>query len=511
MLFPSLDTMAQLESEAAIRQSLSPGQIKAYDACIGGTRSVFCTGEGGTGKSWLVECIIAHYKLLPQEQSSKIAVTASTGMAAFLVKGITLHRFAGIGVEENDLDVMVGRARYGNSRALWRDTSILIIDEISMISGELFENLSHIGQILRSSSAPFGGIRLLMFGDFLQLPPVSKTATERVFETSAWDDLDVDIYYLKTILRQRDPYFASALSNIRQGICPDETEMYIQSLDRTVQYDDGIEPVRLYALRRSVDSYNTVRLDAIHAQSHTYTAVDSGNISILNACPAPKQINLKQGAQVMLIRNMGSGAVNGSIGIIEGFDYCNTTKSFQPMVRLAIPGAGSRLLHISPTAWQNIMPDGRVISQRIQIPLILAWAITIHKSQGQTIPRLIVNMSGVFENGQAYVALSRSSDPSQLQVINFDKSLVRADPAAVLFYGSFVDGSEYIEPSSPPPEYDTIMEQTEDAMVSAPETSATGVAYPTIPSWGRNLASPPEAWDQNVDDLEQAMNAMTTQ
>jgi len=511
VLFSVPNMMSVLHSENTIRASLTPGQIKAYDGCVNGTQSVFCTGEGGTGKSWLVECIVAHYKLLPPHESTKIAVTASTGLAAFVVGGITLHRFAGIGIEESNLDAMVNKARFGMSRAMWRDTSILIIDEISMVSGGLFQNLSHIAQILRGSSAPFGGIRLLMFGDFLQLPPVSKTGSERVFETKIWEDLDIEIYYLKTILRQRDARFTSALASIRQGLCPTETETYIQSLNRSVPYNDGIEAVRLYALRNSVNAYNTTRLDAIHTPSHAYTSIDSGDMSILGACPAPRVVHLKQGAQVMLIRNIGSGAVNGSIGLIVRFEYSQKTSSFQPVVRFTVLGSAVRELHISPNTWQNTLPDGRVIAQRIQIPLILAWAITIHKSQGQTIPRLLVDMQGVFENGQAYVALSRSSDPSQLQVVNFDKSLVKADPAAVAFYRSFVYTTAYVEPGDPSPSYDSTTQDTTRNDITESNSSATDVAYPTLESWDRTTVDTAEAWDQNVNELESAMESISMQ
>lgn len=448
------------ELENDILLSLNEEQADAFKECIHGQSSIFCTGRGGTGKSRVTESIIRYFRDAQSEDNYQVAVTASTGIAAYLIKGITLHRFAGIGIIEDDREQMYLKASKGKSLQYWLDTDILIIDEISMISAQLFDNLSYIAQRIRGSSEPFGGIRVLMFGDFLQLPPVAKKSSRvpRVFEGEIWKELNPTVFTLSIIMRQQDELFTEMVSNIRLGKCNTQVCEYFESLSRDIEYHDGIEPVRLYSLRATTDDYNQSKLNELSAQLRTYESIDHGDVGSLSQCPAPRNLKVKSGSQVMLIRNIGGSAVNGSIGTVIGFKYVREARSFQPLVKFIGHGGESFIISISRFKWETIAPNGTVTSSRSQIPLILAWAITIHKSQGQTIPRLYVDLARVFEYGQAYVALSRCVDPSSLQVVNFTKDSVKVD----------IECLEYYEP---PREY-----------------PATDVATSTRQSWGNNTA-----------------------
>lgn len=413
-------------------------QQRVYNACTNEDSNIFCTGEGGTGKSWLLSNIVNTFRTSEKYKERSVAITASTGLAAFNISGITLHSFAGVQIIENDINEMIKRSRRGQSYANWIDTDILIIDEISMISATFFDNLSLVAKDLRKSDKPFGGIRLIMFGDFLQLPPVSKNNTKinKVFEGIAWRSMSVKCFLLTEIIRQSDVTFKNILSSFRVGICNNDADAYMKKLSRNLEYNDDIKPVKLFPLRNSVEDYNKQKLDLIKSQSHTYHAIDYGDHNILKQCIAPKSITLKTGAQVMIIRNLSGGiAVNGSLGTITGFEYSMNNKMLHPIVSL-ITGSGTNTsITIDLHSWESVMPNGyKVIARRTQIPVILAWATTIHKSQGQTIPRLSIDLDGVFEYGQAYVALSRAVDSSNLQVENFTKGKIKADPESVKFY-----------------------------------------------------------------------------
>ena len=488
-----------------IKSSLNEEQCKAFEECINGVGSVLCTGQGGTGKSWLLECVVRYFREFPLSDSKLVAVTASTGVAAFLIKGMTLHRFAGTGIEETNLSMMIAKASRGQSRLYWRDTGILIVDEVSMVSATFFENLSLLAKSIRGSQLPFGGIRLIMFGDFLQLPPVSKVdhSTVRIFHTDAWQEMCPKVIELKSIVRQTDAQFIKVLSEIRYGICSDETEAYIRSLDRDLPHEDGVDPIRLFAKKDPTNSYNASMLQSLdnpndpQTKSMIYKSIDTGDKTLLRLCPAPQTLELKKGAQVMVTRNIAAGVVNGSIGTIMDFD--STTSAFlrKPRVRLMMPDGNFSEILVNRVSWETIAPDGKVMASRVQFPLILAWAVTMHKSQGQTLPKAFVDMSGVFETGQAYVALSRCSDPSRLRVSNFRKSHVMAAQSCVRFYHDLSAESD----TSDLPSYtqDTRPSIPEDNPPNYLESGATEVASATEQPWDSTVAVPPLLHEQALD------------
>jgi ATP-dependent DNA helicase PIF1 len=457
-----------------VEPELNSVQKQIIDAWLNTDKNIFCTGHGGTGKSWILRKLSA----IVRSSGKRLALTAPTGAAAFGIGGVTLNKFAGIGIETENIGKMISMASTERNAVVWRSTDVLVIDEISMVSGIFFENLNLVAQSVRNSSLPFGGIRLFVLGDFLQLPPISKANFRpfRAFECEAWKKCNMMSFVLTETMRQTDPEFISNLLKIRLGVCDEQTNAYFESLSRTIEYTDGIEPVRLFALRKHVDIYNSARLNRIDFTLRSFRSIDTGAVSALVHCPAPQELHLKKGCQVMLIRNLSDSLVNGTIGVLTGFRTVNGERV--PTVDVVHSDGSVKKILVNRAQWESKDIAGNVLATRLQFPLILAWAITIHKSQGKTIPRLSVDMAGVFEYGQAYVALSRCPSPQDLHVSNFSPDLVKVDAPCVTFH-SELESSER-EIVELPPSY------TESNELQG--NPATNVAEPTQLQWDNNTA-----------------------
>ncbi|KAL2127791.1 hypothetical protein VTI74DRAFT_10167 [Chaetomium olivicolor] len=459
---------------AAITLSNEQRHVKSLVVDKG--QSVFFTGPAGTGKSVLMRAIIQDLKRKYARDPERVAVTASTGLAACNIGGMTLHSFSGIGLGKEDVNTLVKKIRRNpKAKNRWLKTKVLIIDEISMVDGELFDKLSQIGRTIRNNGRPWGGIQLVITGDFFQLPPVPDGGKQReakfAFDAATWSMSIDHTIGLTEVFRQRDPEFAEMLNEMRLGRISDETVKSFQALSRPLHFNDGLEVTELFPTRQEVDSSNQKRLQALQGKSYRYDAIDDGDPRIrdklLANMMAPPTIELKKGAQVMLIKNMDETLVNGSLGTVIAFMTestfglkdpddesdvdSDTKKRFRalnyalaqtskgdnkeyPVVRFQAVDGSFRVILCQPEDWKVELPTGEQPASRKQLPLILAWALSIHKAQGQTLERVKVDLGKVFEKGQAYVALSRATTKQGLQVLNFQKGRVMAHPRVVDFY-----------------------------------------------------------------------------
>ncbi|XP_053929107.1 ATP-dependent DNA helicase PIF1 [Cuculus canorus] len=390
-------------------------------------KSIFFTGCAGTGKSFLLKRIVGS---LPPKSTY---VTASTGVAACHIGGTTLHAFAGIGSGKAPLEQCVQLAERPGVWQHWLACQHLIIDEISMVDGKFFDRLEAVARAVRKRDEPFGGIQLIICGDFLQLPPVCKAneETKFCFQAKSWRKCIHINMELTEVRRQTDKTFVSLLSAVRLGRCTEEVTRLLMQTAANRSERDGILATRLCTHKDDVEVTNERRLQQLSGEVHTFEALDSDPmlVKLIDAqCPVGGRVELKLGAQVMLAKNLDvpQGLVNGARGVVVGFE---SEEKGLPKVRFL---CGVTQI-IKMEKWVFKGPSGIHLSRQ-QLPLKLAWAISIHKSQGMTLDCVEISLSRVFESGQAYVALSRARSLEGLRVLDFDPKVVRADPAVLQFY-----------------------------------------------------------------------------
>ncbi|SCV02632.1 LAMI_0H01354g1_1 [Lachancea mirantina] len=514
--------------------------------------NIFYTGSAGTGKSVLLRVLIKTLRRMYGHGS--VAVTASTGLAACSIGGITVHSFAGIGLGIGEPSKLVQKVKRSKKHVLrWQNISALVIDEVSMIDGELLDKLDHVAKKIRKDSSPFGGIQIILSGDFFQLPPVNKNQNQEIkfaFDSSAWkDSINATIMLQKVFRQQGDGRFIQMLNDMRMGNIDSETELEFKKLSRPLP-DDEIIPAELYSTRNEVERANNSRLYNLPGRVRLYQAIDGGELSDVDAKEkllanflAPRELQLKVGAQVMMIKNIDDTLVNGSLGkVIDFIDsdtylfyeklrsnpdmkegdlnvllsgkrlpdmhsddeddanqrvkrkktlkgtFCKSDKDEPeeklgetifdflrdgidatdpqtmanaerkrrlieelhesssarklPLVRFLTPDGSSRCVLVRPEDWAIEDENEKPLVSRVQLPLMLAWALSIHKSQGQTLPKVKVDLRRIFEKGQAYVALSRAVSRSGLQVLNFNRSKVQAHGSVIEFYKTLSSAHE---------------------------------------------------------------------
>lgn len=444
--------------------------------------NVFFTGSAGTGKSVLLREII---RARGGRGHPGLAITASTGIASVNIGGTTVHSWAGIGLGLEDAKKLggkfLGQPKFERVRQRWQSVQTLIIDEVSMIDGKLFDKLDAIARIVRRSDKPFGGIQLVLSGDFCQLPPVPGRGKNGIqipstfaFEAESWSRCIKQPIILSRVFRQKEQKFVDMLNAMRFGRLDKAAIQAFQSLSRPLRYEDGIGPTQLYPTRSEVDSANKTKLASLPGDGIRYPATDTpGRDSndnlvsleqmgrLLERLVAQQVIHLKVGAQVMLIKNMVQGQlVNGSVGQVVRFSTseeamrtatpiateeglkgglstkselpANYDNSQWPVVRFT---CGREILCV-PTEFTVDNADGGIEARRRQVPLILAWALSVHKSQGQTLERVKVDLGRTFEKGQAYVALSRATSMSTLEVLNFHPNKVMVHPRVLEWHNN---------------------------------------------------------------------------
>ncbi|KAJ7963882.1 ATP-dependent DNA helicase [Quillaja saponaria] len=405
-------------------------------------KSVFFTGSAGSGKTLLLEEII---KLLKKSYGpSRVFVAAPTGVAACALKGLTLHSFAGIKFgTDNREDLLQGVLSNRRAFRRWEKVGALVIDEISMVDSEFFDNLEYIARTIRGVDKSWGGIQLVVTGDFFQLPPVDarqRPGIKFAFEADSWNS-SFDIYIeLTKIFRQTDYQLIKLLQGIRKGECDPEDLQLLNQCCSEAEPDPSV--VQLYPLNKDVHQVNEERLKSLQQEHVTYKAVDSGKgpwkRQLRNGI-APDETSLCEGARVLLIKNLDSfrGLVNGAMGTIMEFhkardvdDICSS--GLLPIVKFD----SGKTMKIKPETW-NIMVGDEVVASRKQMPLILSWALSIHKCQGMTLDSLHTNLLNAFGCGMVYVALSRVRSLKGLHLSGLSPSKIKADPKVLEFYRGF--------------------------------------------------------------------------
>ena len=422
---------------------LNEKQDEAFKAMLN-RQNIFITGPGGSGKSHVINLFVNYYKNNIENLENKLYVTSSTGLSSLLINGITINQYAGIGTGEKDVEYYVKNIQKKKPvRERWKHTNVLIIDEISMINSNMFEKLDIIAQKIRKNNSPFGGIQIICSGDFLQLPPVK--SNEFCFESFTWDITIDKIFYFDKIIRQNNIEFQDVLNKIRIGKIDKNVKDLLESCrNRKLENKDGIIPTLLFSKKDIVKTYNDAKLKELidnGQQTITYNSeyvfsskireeVKQDYISLINSqFNIEDNIVLSKYSQVMLnVNNLEEGLANGSRGIIVDFSENNN-----PIVQFL----NGKLLEIKRKDYK--LEENKDSITKKQIPLIHAWAITIHKAQGMSLEYIQTDIGkSIFEYGQAYVVLSRIKSLDGLSLIDIDYSKIRANPKVIKFYESLL-------------------------------------------------------------------------
>lgn len=407
-------------------------------------KNVFLTGEPGSGKTFTINKYVKYL----QENDVCASVTASTGIAATHISGRTIHSWSGIGIKEDLTKADISNIRkkdYITARI--KSSRVLIIDEISMLSARTFSLVDLVCRKVRKSQEPFGGIQVVLVGDFFQLPPIIKKQNKEeveqkslldedkdgfVYNSLLWEELNLTVCYLTEQYRQDDKDFLCALSTIRSG----NIDKGVMGLIRSRMVEKCNAPndaLRFYSHNRDVDSLNSFRLSQISKKPRFFKMKKFGHTGLTSSmaknCLSPEKLCLKVGAFVMFTKNsLEKDFVNGTVGVVKKF--CSETGL--PIVEVE---RGREIL-VEPMSW-TLEEFGHVVAEIRQVPLRLAWAVTVHKSQGMSLDIAVMDLSKVFEFGQGYVALSRVKRLSGLYLLGLNDTTFEVSKEALEKDGFF--------------------------------------------------------------------------
>ncbi len=394
--------------------------------------NVFLTGEPGSGKTHTIN----EYVKWLNAHAVEPAITASTGIAATHIGGLTIHSWSGIGIKKFlsswDLDRITQNERVVKHV---RGTNVLIIDEISMLSASTFSMIEVVCREIRGNSLPFGGMQVVLVGDFFQLPPISRrdVSDEQesflesgekegfAFASAAWESLKLIVCYLEEQHRQEDEAFLAILSAIRRGEVHEEHRELLAS--RATPKKDSVH-TQLFSHNADVDRINNAELAKLPGPSKVFHMLSKGRDSLIESlkrgCLSPEALTLKIGARVMFTKNdfQHHSYVNGTLGIVRDF-----AANGYPVVKTV---SGSTLV-VEPQEWR-VDDQGKTLATITQLPLRLAWAITVHKSQGMSLDAAHMDLSRSFEYGQGYVALSRVRTLDGLSLAGLNERALQIHP-----------------------------------------------------------------------------------
>lgn len=400
---------------------------------MGGDSNFFLTGRAGSGKSFLLK------EFLRGVDDRSFPVLASTGAAAVLIGGRTFHSFFGLGILEGGPEATIERA-LKDRRLAKRLKKIkgFVLDEISMIPGQVLETAERIASLVRGDLSPWGGLQVIAVGDFAQLPPVNKgfgRAAERdwAFLNSVWGKSNFQTLHLNEMMRSgTDQEFCDVLNDVRLGVVSEKVKNLLDWKTRHLE-DDDFEGTVLFSRKVDVERINQSKLALIKSPSKTFSTEYSGAdrfiLTLKKQAPIVEQLELKKGALVMCRQNDAKGRyVNGSLGHVDTMD-CDGIG-----VRLL----GGNYVEIEKAKFTMMDAEGNEVAVAKNFPLSLAYALTIHKAQGATLDRATVSLKQLWEPGQAYVALSRLKNSDGLVVDSWDKESIFADATVVKFHESIL-------------------------------------------------------------------------
>ena len=407
--------------------------------------NVFLTGEPGAGKTFTINKFVSYLR----ERDIEPAITASTGIAATHIGGMTIHSWSGIGIKESltpyDLD-RIASNEYIHKRI--SKTRVLIIDEVSMLRAETLAMLDAVCREIKQNREFFGGMRVVRVGDFFQLPPIyseqnrtiekngansggqnkliTEVKTYFAFESDAWRRLAPVTCYLTEQHRQDDAEYLSVLSAIRKGEVEELHMEHINSRKTSPdKFGNDVEHItKLFSRNVNVDDVNGGMLNKIEADFKEYEMSSTGKESLVFAlkkgCLSPEVLRLKKGAVVMCTKNNPKERfVNGTLGTVEDFDSFTN----HPIIKTR----SGKMIKVEPMDW-SVEENGKIKAKITQVPLRLAWAITVHKSQGMSMDAAVIDLSDVFEYGQGYVALSRVRRLSGLFLLGINARALKVHP-----------------------------------------------------------------------------------
>ena len=433
-------------------EGLNEKQLEAFRAFQQG-KNICITGQGGTGKSFLIQRIREYCRAKYRFKTHHF-VTAFTGTAAVLINGTTFHKWTGLGlfdksVDRHFLDLQTNKRTWNR----WNYVRTLIIDEISMMPSDLFTKFDNLARKIRCRPlTPFGGIQVVLSGDFCQLSPIGDLSTF-VFTSDSWKNGGIQTIHLDVNHRQSDPVLCQVLAETRMGNITPESIEVLKTREIPDVYsippnpETGILPTILMAKNEEVDKYNQTKLSALTTPLFTFDAVFKSELSpslakpeiefLRNNLAIPLSLPLKIGAQVMLRINLdvAKELVNGSLGIVEKID------ASRKLIHVRFNSAKEELVPISPHIWTREVNEVTV-AYCVQIPLSLAWAFTIHKSQGQQFDSVAIDMKNLFAEGQGYTALSRVKTLEGLFIANFNPAKITSSKLAKEFYSSLEKDSQ---------------------------------------------------------------------
>ena len=428
--------------------------------------NVYLSGSAGSGKTYLLNQYIKWLR----EHNISVAVTASTGIAATHMGGMTIHGFSGVGIRDSlsdyDLDGLTQKPYLAKR---FDETKVLIIDEVSMLHARTLDMVERIARAFKRNDLAFGGMQVILSGDFFQLPPISKSfgvsddnqdvdevKKDFVFYSDAWTCMKPAVCYLSEQHRQEDDTYTRILNNIREGNVH-EDNFYLIEERMNAELPTHVMPTKLYTHNADVDTINLIELQKISGAEKKFDMYSKGRTNLIEilkkSCLASSELRLKVGAKVMFVKNNSEkGYVNGTQGEVVDF-----AESGDPIVETL----DGRRIEVSQESWK-IDEEGKIKAEIIQYPLRLAWAITIHKSQGMSLDYAEIDLSRTFTYGMGYVALSRLRKLEGLRLVGFSTESLSMDPRILAF-----DESLQIESDENAEMFNKLSEEEHKKLVNA--------------------------------------------